>query len=743
MKKVKLLTVLIASIFFSYSYGQNIEMVTPNQSPADLVQNVLLGAGVNASNFTYNGSPANANTVQTSVTEFSYTGNNFPLHSGLFLRTNTAGNVSGDPDLNAIAVGTESPTNGTIIEFDFVPDGNILSFNYIFASAEYNSFTCSGYNDVFGFFISGPGISGPYSNGAINVATIPNSADIPVGINTVNSGPYDSPNGPCATANPNWQSDSQYFTTNYNSVFNSSSLDGSPLFNGATVVLPAEAMLQCGETYHIKMAIANVSDQGYHSGVFLEAGSFSAAGVNVDIQVNAEISAANVADTVLIEGCTEGTIYFTRPSNDVEDTLVIHFETDGTATQGVDYPELSPGDSIIFLPGMDTVAITISPIQDNIEEGLESVIISTFSVNACGDTVYAEGIIWIGDEPYSTVTTFDQTIYCANDSVPVWATTHGGFEPYTYEWTPNNGMDADTAFVPALENGTHEYIVASIDVCGFTYYDTAYITVNQTLFIDTMYMGMAHCGKSDGWVSGSVVGITGTPKYTWSGPGDDENAPSTSASVFQDIPSGWYYFTVEDDVCITNDSIFVDQTPPPTADFDADPSSGGSPLDVTFTNNSDSGSGYTYDWDFGNGEYTTVNDLSDQHSVYIEEGVYTVTLTVDDGFCQGSDQKEITVFLPLIYDEPNVFTPNNDGDNDLWTMNLENVESVEVVILNRWGNVVYESTDVNFAWNGKVKNTGAECTEGTYFYKVKLIGQGANSEEVEVHGFIELLRGKK
>ena len=57
-----------------------------------------------------------------------------------------------------------------VIEFDVIVSADALAFNYVFASSEYAAYTCSNYNDAFGLFVSGPGISGPYENDAINIA---------------------------------------------------------------------------------------------------------------------------------------------------------------------------------------------------------------------------------------------------------------------------------------------------------------------------------------------------------------------------------------------------------------------------------------------------------------------------------------------------------------------------------------------------------------------------------------------
>nr|WP_299207246.1 choice-of-anchor L domain-containing protein [uncultured Brumimicrobium sp.] len=728
MKKQFLLTCIAALLMVSSTFSQQINLVNPTMTPVQAVEDVLLGAGINAFNITYNGSAVNANTAQQSVRQFNNGTSNFPISQGVLLNTNSAPAVT-DADLQAIT--TSNPTNGVVIEFDFVPSGDTLSFNYVFASAEYTSFTCSNYNDVFGFFISGPGINGPYSNNAINIATVPNSANIPVGINTVNNGTNADISGNCAAADPNWQANNVYFTTSYTAAF--ANIPSSPSYNGSTVVLPANSGLTCGDTFHIKMAISNVSDTGFDSGVFLEANSFSSGGVDISIETNTAAS-----DSLLFEGCTEGTVHFTRPPNQTSDTLIIYFDVTGTATQGTDFPNLAPGDSVVFYPGQDSIVLTINPINDNTFEGPESVIISAYSVTACGDTVYSEGIIWIDDEPYSTVTSIDTTLLCANDSVPLWATTEGGFPPYTYSWS--NGETGANTFGSVWDNGMTEFIVTSTDACGFEYVDTARVQLNQTLKIDSLVQYPANCGMADGAVVGygHQPGYTGTPVFTWQGPGAN-NPSQVSASAWPNKPSGWYYFTITDDVCSVTDSIFLEQNPPPTASFDADPEMGAAPLDVTFTNTSDPAS--SYEWDFGNGQTASVNDLSTQYSTYLEEGTYTVTLTTVEGACTDQASKVITVLLPLNYDMPNGFTPNGDNQNDYFTINAQNAMALEIVILNRWGNVVFESSDVDFKWNGNVDNGDVECADGVYFYKFKLTN--SSGEEIEEHGFVHLFRGEK
>ena len=116
-----------------------------------------------------------------------------------------------------------------------------------------------------------------------------------------------------------------------------------------------------------------------------------------------------------------------------------------------------------------------------------------------------------------------------------------------------------------------------------------------------------------------------------------------------------------------------------------------------------------------------------------------VILTATNGIC--SDQDTLLIIAlpkpPPVVHIPNVFTPNNDGDNDLYFFTMENVESLDLLIVNRWGNVMFEGSGINPAWDGKL-NSGSEAVEGTYFYKYTLTG--INGDVLQGHGFVELLR---
>src|SRR5690554_2110151 len=101
MKKQFLLTFIAALLMVSSTFSQQINLVNPTMTPVQAVEDVLLGAGINAFNITYNASAVNANTAQQSVRQFNNGTSNFPISHGVLLNTNSAPSVT-DADLQAI-----------------------------------------------------------------------------------------------------------------------------------------------------------------------------------------------------------------------------------------------------------------------------------------------------------------------------------------------------------------------------------------------------------------------------------------------------------------------------------------------------------------------------------------------------------------------------------------------------------------------------------------------------------------
>lgn len=195
----------------------------------------------------------------------------FPFANGIVLSTGYASSApgpngsllsegstgwSGDIDLEQ-ALGISNTINATILEFDFIPFTDKISFDYIFSSEQYLTSITSqnqcNYTDGFAFLIKKANTGEPYQN----LAVVPGT-DIPVKVNTVRG------EGVCPTANP------QYFDS-----FNE--FEHPTNFNGQTKILKAQSNVEPGTLYHIKLVVADQGNNLYDSAIFLGGGSFTSA----------------------------------------------------------------------------------------------------------------------------------------------------------------------------------------------------------------------------------------------------------------------------------------------------------------------------------------------------------------------------------------------------------------------------------------------------------------------------------
>jgi gliding motility-associated-like protein len=308
---------------------------------------------------------------------------------------------------------------------------------------------------------------------------------------------------------------------------------------------------------------------------------------------------------------------------------------------------------------------------------------------------------------------------CDGDDV-----TLSGSGAVNYVW--DNGVADGISFIPTL--GTTTYTVIGTGANGCTNTDLVDVTVNPLPTIEA--------GNDQEICEGDVITLiaSGGVTYSWdNGVVDGEPfTPEIGSTVF--TVTG-----VDANGCVNTATVTINVFPVPIADFIADPSTGGTPLDVLFTNNSSNGT--TYTWDFGNGEGSETSTPSDANSTYTETGEYTVVLIVDNGICSSTFSTLVIVFNPpLSYNLPNIFTPNGDESNDIMHLSLVNAKRVYVEILNRWGNLVgvIDSVDPNDGWDGLDMKSNKPVSDGVYFYKYEI--EDMNGEVITGHHFIHLNR---
>ncbi len=331
---------------------------TASLTPTDLVSNIFLGEGVEVIDITFKGKPVSVGyfahgeqAVGLSRGIVITTGLVETVHSAsgpfgcdqvgsVFASTNVGGLLpTNDPYLSEVASGPLFDVTSYSIRF--IPMADTLRFRYCFASEEYPEFACTDYNDIFGFFISGPNYPIP-----TNIALVPGTS-LPVSINTVHPD-NTTPLRFCPPQN------AQYYISNVNSA-------KQPIYNGLTQVFTAEAAVIPCDTYEIHIVIADVGDPVYDSGVFLEAKSFSTPAVRV------ELSTPN-SDGFIAEGCAPAVLSFRLPTPTTSD-VVIYCRVWGTAALDVDLAPLSV--PVVVPAGQQEAFLLVRALEDGMPEGIE------------------------------------------------------------------------------------------------------------------------------------------------------------------------------------------------------------------------------------------------------------------------------------------------------------------------------------------------------------------------------------
>ena len=264
---VKNTWLIIFILAFQWGNAQYIS-VDESYTAQQLVQDKLINSPC-ANVFNVSVSGGNFTTGEKSYGYFEAAGSAFPFANGIVLTTGKTANTigpsatlsddggnmgwNGDSDLNQ-ALGLSNSFNATVLEFDFIPLGDHISFDYIFSSEQYllnpSANQCN-FTDGFVFLLK-EATATTYEN----LAVIPNTS-IPVKVNTVRgTGTL------CPAAN-----------ASYFDAFNTT--EHPTNFNGQTKVMTAQATVTPGTTYHIKLAIADEGNYRYDSAIFLGGGSFN------------------------------------------------------------------------------------------------------------------------------------------------------------------------------------------------------------------------------------------------------------------------------------------------------------------------------------------------------------------------------------------------------------------------------------------------------------------------------------
>ncbi len=392
----------LLSVFTTFVCNAQINVLSGPSYTADVLAETIAGEGIEISG-------ASLTCYNQGKGVFECVDCNVGFESGIILTSGQADLAEGpnnlasagyivppyggsDASLDSI-LGYIGTNDACVLEFDLIPNSDTITFDYVFGSEEYLEFVASSYNDIFGFFISGPGISGNQ-----NIALIPGTST-PVSINNINSTSYSS-----------------YYNINgdgYTSPYYDSSYYIQ--YDGFTDVLQARSAVTPCETYHLKIAIADVGDESYDSGVFIRENS-----LNTNLGFIAATELASSGDTIYLEPGT-------------------YIDLEVVASTSLFSFTWSPATGLSTTTGSTTTAFFTSEI--------------TYTVTAtdCGT---AEGTITLTPFPTILPVTISETnISCNNGYVSI-------------NWKTESEINTDEFIIERSDDGYSFYFAGSVSAAG-------------------------------------------------------------------------------------------------------------------------------------------------------------------------------------------------------------------------------------------------------------------------------------
>ena len=649
------LKIVLFGLFFQFGNAQYIT-VDESYTPQDLVEDILINSPC-ANVFNVSVSGGNFASGEKSYGFFDATGTGFPFENGIILSTGKINNSpgpnsylsddggsmgwNGDPDLNQ-ALGLSNSFNATILEFDFIPLGNHISFDYIFSSEQYLSSPTSGqcnFTDGFAFLLKEASAT-TYDN----LAVVPGT-NIPVKVNTVRG-----PGTICPPAN-----------ATYFDAFND---DNHPTnYNGQTVVLTAQADVIPGQTYHIKLVIADEGNYRYDSAIFLGGGSFN---FGIDIGDDRLIADGNPlcpSETLVVDATQTGATGYQWFQNDI----ALIGETNST------YTVISEGEYSVKI-NYGTLCQTTGNI----------------TIEYATDLIVNEDTFYLcdADDNQDGIMTFDLSTITPD----LFTNLPSSYTVSFFEST------SSTIALPTIYTNTTAYnqpVFARIMNIQGCYSDYPVNLVIKTFNEIVTDEEVGLCETSSIILNAG----SGFSSYTW-----NTTPVETTQSITVDTP-GTYIVTLTNSNNCSKTKTFTVTT------------SGIATINDVIINDFSDNNTITVDYS-GLGVYEFSLDGTNYQSSAIfnnlNEGEYTVFVRDTKG-C-GEVSKSF-----YILDYPKFFTPNGDGTNDFWrikNLNKRNLQNSTIDIFDRYGKLVFQINPRNQVWDGNFN--GYALPSSDYWFVIQL-----------------------
>jgi gliding motility-associated-like protein len=351
-----------------------------------------------------------------------------------------------------------------------------------------------------------------------------------------------------------------------------------------------------------------------------------------------------------------------------------------------------------------------------------------------------------------SVTTPNDTTVCEGTQTQLNVT--GG---QTYEWSSPSapsgvvpGLSCSTCPDPIFTADSSMFYTVRIwnnDSCSVV--RPVKINVHRRPIFGAITTTPSECGAPAGSTDAGSITMSAEPNNTVVGSWFVDGVLTSSITTSGLVSGNHTVSFIDTNGCESLDSVvFVDEVNTTLADFTVNPTSGAAPLNVSIMNTSQNAS--NFEWFTTTGSATTSTGVTPP-SFFNTSGDYVIQLVAwqFDPSCADTAFKTVFVYDSLLIQLPNVFTPNGDGTNDFFNVSTNLPLRYELVILNRWGNVVFEleqniSVGTTNIWNGKTQQN--KVHEGVYFYQLRFDASEDTPEALKANlplektGFVDVRR---
>ncbi|HLP13339.1 MAG TPA: PKD domain-containing protein [Flavobacteriales bacterium] len=404
---------------------------------------------------------------------------------------------------------------------------------------------------------------------------------------------------------------------------------------------------------------------------------------------------------------------------------------------------ICPGDNVTIYAyasgGSGTYAYNWSTgLGNNVTHVVSPASTTTYTVtvddnNGCSSNM-GTTVVTVNDINNITLNVTGNHDICVGESVSLSANVSGGIDAYSFSWNGGAQIGPGPHTFSPVSNTT--YTVTTTDVCGNSASVPVPVVVNPLPIVTLPNIVTNGCG------SVSIEFANGSPAnpgdiYEWNIGGIASSEPEPSHN-FSETGVYNYELTVTDaNGCksTANATATIQIFPQADAIIDAVSHTAGefSPV-IQFINASLFAD--TYNWSFGDGSVSTATQ---PHHTYSGEGTYTVTLIANNQYgCADTAQMEVNIHPEHTLYVPNAFTPNGNGNNEIFFAQGTHISEYEMMIFDRWGELIFTSKSLDAGWDGTVK--GEMAKEDVYVYKIRYKTEENSTQVLSKEGHVTLLK---